>query len=574
MPLSRFWQLNLFILTACLLCTDMTTTDGLSYHILTAPVCWAFLFSWPTALIPWRWLRLTVQMLVAIVVFVLCVTDCYCQEFFMSPISPQLLATVLNTDAREASEFFSVFLNYHVLLKWRLDVLLLLFILFITSCFIPFQKTKSIQVRKWMKAVAVMLLLVSCCSEVLPTYHYLQFFRPKTDSQVAEGLIFRHYHHEVPTPLHRFAFAQRTSTLTGQMLDNIIDATLTAKVDSCTHLSPHITLIIGESYNKHHSSLYGYALPTTPHQQRLRTNSALQVFTDVVSPWNITSNTFLDVFSLWDSSAKGTLGNYPLFPILFRQSGYHVRFFSNQFLLKSLTRGAGNEAGRFFLSNKRLSKRLFNHRNRRNGHFDMAMVEQVDNYKEKHADEPYTLDIIHLIGQHFNYAERYPTSNRVFTENDYIHRSRLTKEQRQTVMHYDNATLYNDLILNQLLQLYQDEEAIVIYMADHGEEVYDDLPVEGRLYQEPTVSQARQEFEVPFWIWTSELYRKRHPDMMTRIQKAAARPFMTDRLPQLLLGLADIRCHWYRPESDPLSDTYQSGPRIISRSKDYDTLMK
>lgn len=574
MALSRFWQLYLFILTACLLCTDTTTTDGLSYHVLTAPVCWAFLFCAPTALISWRWVRLALQLLVATVVFMLCLIDCYCQEFFLSAISPQLLSTVLNTDMREAGEFFSTFVDYRELLRWRLDALLLLFIVFIASCFLRLSADGKRPALRWAKRTGLLLLLLCCSAEVLPAWHFMQFFRSATDSQVTEGLIFRRYHHEVPTPLHRFAFAHHTSALTEQMLDGIISATQNATTDSCTHRSPHIALIIGESYNKHHSALYGYPLPTTPRQQQRQAEGSLLVFTDVVSPWNITSNTFLDVFSVWDSGAEGSQADYPLFPVLFRQSGYHVRFFSNQFLLKALLRGSGNEAGRFFLSNKRLSKQLFDHRNRRDGRYDLAMVEQLEKYKRKHPDEPYTLDIIHLIGQHFKYAERYPKAAAVFTENDYTGRSHLSRQQRQTVMHYDNATRFNDEVVDLLLQRYEDEEAVVVYMADHGEEVYDELPVEGRLYQDPTAPQARQEFEVPLWIWTSEKYRERHPDITDRIRQAANRPFMTDALPQLLLDLAGIRCRWYRPEANPLSDKYRPGPRIIARSKNYDLLMK
>lgn len=38
--------------------------------------------------------------------------------------------------------------------------------------------------------------------------------------------------------------------------------------DTCLYTSPDIILIIGESYNKRHASLYGYPLETTPRLRR------------------------------------------------------------------------------------------------------------------------------------------------------------------------------------------------------------------------------------------------------------------------------------------------------------------
>jgi len=46
--------------------------------------------------------------------------------------------------------------------------------------------------------------------------------------------------------------------------------------------SLNVILIIGESYNKYHASIYGYALPTTPHLEKEQNMGNLCVFTDAV----------------------------------------------------------------------------------------------------------------------------------------------------------------------------------------------------------------------------------------------------------------------------------------------------
>ena len=96
--------------------------------------------------------------------------------------------------------------------------------------------------------------------------------------------------------------------------------------------SPIIVLVVGESANRHHSQLYGYPLPTTPHQLALKNGKdSLAVFADVVSPWNLTSRVFKQIFSLQSVGEKGDWSDYALFPAVFKKAGYHVSFLSNQF---------------------------------------------------------------------------------------------------------------------------------------------------------------------------------------------------------------------------------------------------
>ena len=42
--------------------------------------------------------------------------------------------------------------------------------------------------------------------------------------------------------------------------------------------------------------------------------------------------------------------------------------------------------------------------------------------------------------------------------------------QRKVLSHYDNATLYNDSIVAEIVKRFQKEDAVIIYVPDHGEE--------------------------------------------------------------------------------------------------------
>ena len=54
--------------------------------------------------------------------------------------------------------------------------------------------------------------------------------------------------------------------------------------------------------------------------------------------------------------------------------------------------------------------------------------------------------------------------------------------KNKTIADYDNATLYNDIVLSKIVDLFRQQEAIVIYLSDHGEDCYGkDAQMAGRL---------------------------------------------------------------------------------------------
>jgi heptose-I-phosphate ethanolaminephosphotransferase len=91
-----------------------------------------------------------------------------------------------------------------------------------------------------------------------------------------------------------------------------------------------LIVVIGESYNKYHSSLYGYSLDTTPNMVEARDDSCLYVFNNVLTPWNMTSNAIKNIFSLNSIANNESWTDYTLFPSLFKAAGYSVYFWDNQ----------------------------------------------------------------------------------------------------------------------------------------------------------------------------------------------------------------------------------------------------
>lgn len=559
-----------FTFIACLLSSDFS--GGLSFHVLTAPATTVFLLGFWTCILP-DIPRNIIQILLGEIIILLCIIDSYCQVFFGSAMNPQLFSVIINTDMREVGEFFSTFVGFNVLFKWRILVLILLAIIFPLSYIKSFDIFNKLKFNNLANIFLIVFIVICIITEVKPFCRYVKLFGCGTDIQDTEGLLFRRYHDEMSTPIHRVIFAYHSTKQSKKALEEIKESTFSAKIDSCSYTSPHIVLIIGESYNKHHSSLYGYKLNTTPLQQKRFENGELMVFSDVVTPWNITSNALLDIFSLWEYGSKSKLTHYPLFPVLFRQAGYSVRFYSNQMVLKGFSKGVTSQAGNYFLADRRFSDALFDYRNRHKALFDMSIVRQVAYHQKDSLQPDCVLDIVHLMGQHFDYEKRYPEDLQAFSEVDY-HDRNISDEAKKVVMHYDNATFYNDVVLDSLLSVFEKDDAVVIFVSDHGEEVFDDIQMNGRLYQEPTYQQAHQEFEVPMWIWCSDSYRANHHDVEEAVKMSVNKPFMTDGIPQILLYLAGISSEYNNDSHNLLSPDYLCKKRIIGGSVDYDELRK
>jgi heptose-I-phosphate ethanolaminephosphotransferase len=375
-------------------------------------------------------------------------------------------------------------------------------------------------------------------------------------------------------PVYRLAFGIYANRLASRQIVQLLAASDKIQVDSCSFRVPNIVLVIGESYNKHHSQLYGYDKPTTPRQMALQEEGSLVTFTDVVSTWNLTSFVFKHMLSLYAVGDSGEWCDKPLFPEVFRKAGYHVTFITNQFQSKA-NEAVYDFSGGFFLNDPELSQRQFDTRNTRLYPYDEGLLKEYDKLAKEDTD--HNLIILHLMGSHLMYKSRYPQKTRKYLTAKMYNRPELTNKQRMILADYDNSLRYNDSIVTTVTQRFMDKDAVVIYMPDHGEEMFDEKPYTYGRNHSANINKrlARYEMEIPFWIWGSPRYRENHPYGWQAIQNAKDRPMMVDALPHLLLSLAGISTPLYRADLNIISPEYnQKRPRILKGVTDYNELKK
>ena len=556
-------------------------------------------------LIPSR-VRRWVRGLFYVVFYTVAIIDVFCFWKFSSSLTPTMLLLVGETNSREAGDFFNTYLSTDVIFSpigWLL-LLILFHILFVCRQwlykFIPesykrflqnaTEKLRLFACRYRLRFVGGIAVLALFITGVINSYNNkVQMTRLMTADTIGtvEHILTEKNRACFYLPIYRLAFSVYSNHLASQQVNRCIAAAKTVKVDSCSYQSPNIVLIIGESYGKVHSQLYGYKYPTTPRQVKLERSGLLTRFSDVVSCWNLTSFVFKNVLSMHVVGQKGEWCDYALFPELFKKAGYNVTFLTNQFLPQA-KEAIYDFSGGFFLNNPELSKFLFTTRNKSLHRFDEGLLADYDGLVKsgdivinnardrKSAAKDPNLIIFHLIGQHVNYRTRVPNDRRVFTAADYAEsRPDLSERRRRVLADYDNACLYNDSIVASIIKRFENTNSIVIYMPDHGEECYE--PGRNFICRNHSADVdwplAHYEFEVPFWIYCTHRYAVTHPEIFKAIKDAKDKRFMTDALPHMLVWLAGISAKDYRPEYNLLSPQYnERRPRILKHVADYDKL--
>lgn len=546
------------------------------------------------ALIPVR-VRRWVRAVLYVVAYATTIADVFCFVRFDSTLNPSMLLLAGETDGREAYEFLESYLTADLLLS-PVGVVLLILLVHILSTWIPFLFTHFGRRLRLFYGGAHQVIraaspVLGLCCLVLVVWSAISSWHNKREMAEMFSLsTIGEVEHELTTPdcavmytpVYRLAFSIFSNELASQQVVKLIEAKDAARVDSCSYRTPTIVLIIGESYGRHHSQLYGYFMPTTPRQLQMRRSHRLVQYSDVVSPWNLTSFVFKNVFSMHVVGQRGEWCDYPLFPELFRKAGYRTAFITNQFLPKA-KEAVYDFSGGFFLNHPELSEAMFDVRNTALHPLDEGLLKDYDAmvHEGKISIGPkadgqmnHNLVIFHLIGQHVSYYQRYDHRQRHFTEADYRdERPELSKKQRMILADYDNACLYNDSIVDQIVRRFSKENAVVVYMPDHGEECYEDH--RGFICRQHSAkidyALAHYEFEIPFWIYCTRKFISSNPDLYHSIRQARNRRFMTDALPHLLLHLAGISAPDYHAEYDVLSGQYdEHRPRLLKNTTDYD----
>ena len=481
---------------------SMRIIDSYIIYLIAHSFVYSYLVTLFISLIKPTSVRKAVQIIVLILTAIIFAVNFYCIFQLISRLDADIITLMLGTDVNEAKEFASVLVP-----KWIIFSVLGFYFFFIALWQIS--KRHQLNLGKKASKVAMGALGISIA---LATYNWkawqdgpLKLFVEIASLEDYDDLQ-SHYTHPKIT-----------------LADDV-------------QLPSHVVLIIGESFARSHSSLYDYDKPTNPILSTYQDSLLLFTYKNIDSPAPTTANSIqlmLSTYSKADKSSGNSKKWYEYTTIIemMQDCGYHCYWLSNQARINK-----HNGIARIFAEacNTQWFSGSENH--------DYILIDsayQLTN-QPQHTENQFI--IYHLVGSHFDYSKRYPKEFAKFSENDYLSEP---LDHRGILASYDNSILYNDYVVSRIMKLYNDKDAIVVYVPDHGQVMYRDPNSPGHFAHGKMDDKMSYELgiEIPFMIYASKKYQEKHPEIMQRIRASQAqnKPWNTDDLPYLLMDLIGVK---------------------------------
>ena len=319
------------------------------------------------------------------------------------------------------------------------------------------------------------------------------------------------------------------------------------ETDSITKNEVNV-LIISESTARSHMGLYDYYRDTNPLLTKRK--DELLVFENVSTPHTHTLEALDKALILNDYEDIVQKYNNSIIQ-LFNAAGFSTHWLSNQ-----------EPLGAFGNSTRYISK-ASDHEYFTEGllrEHDEVLLKPLQEVLEK--DEKKKFIVIHLMATHFDYESRYPANFDTFESKP---KTNFEHDQAyDRINKYDNAVLYNDYIVDQIISEVEKraEYANVLYLSDHGEDVYETINEACHTESKGT----KPMFDIPFFIWRSIKSKNLRKD----ISFDPSRKYSSEDLIHSMAHLADIKFQGFDKTKSIIHESFQEKERIILKNKKYE----
>ena len=289
-----------------------------------------------------------------------------------------------------------------------------------------------------------------------------------------------------------------------------------------------VVLVIGETARSANFSLNGYTRKTNP---RLELRNNIISCANVYSQANLTELSVPHILSRITANNHEALYTEKNVIEAFKEAGYADAWITNQTAITYTARNMRN-ADYVFSSTKGLSS------------VDNYDIDLMPYFNEALRTLPGNKRFIclHTMGNHWRYDSRYPDEFNIYKPaTDYsFNLTNITVNSKQKLVNaYDNAILYTDFFLDSLISCISSLRypALVLYLSDHGENLYDD---ENEIVLHGSYIGTRYEYNIPFIIWYSDEYAAAFPDKTEQIVKHKDLQFNSSVVFHTLLDAAGI----------------------------------
>ena len=462
--------------------------------------------------------------------FILFVIELFLLKNFNYLISPPVVQILLETNKNEAMEFLQTYLN----IKTFVIVFLICFIIKIL-----FRKNNKRE--KIIKEKRKSSLLMKAIKVVIAVVFLIKAVDIKSDLKIFS---FNRVLKSIEAGMENIKEYKEISANLDKNIISIISNNSEIK---------NIILIIGESTGRKHMSLYGYPVETNPLLKKLEKSGNIYKFTDTISPHAHTIPSIKKLLTFYNFESTKKWYEYNNIIDIMKKAGYETYWFSNQEssgVYGNVSAALGSRSEMIKFTNLKSSG------SESENLYDEEVVKLSDKYIKNDLNKKFI--IYHLLGTHAKYRNRYPESFSVF------------ENKNHNIAEYDNAVLYNDFVINEIISRFKNEETVLFYVSDHGEEVDDFRNFRGHSEE----NGSRYMVEIPFVIYFSDKFKEKYPEVIKDIEKSLNKPYMTDDLIHTILDIVQIKTEEFDETRSIINEKYNSSRKRIFSGKDYDTYWK
>jgi heptose-I-phosphate ethanolaminephosphotransferase len=294
-------------------------------------------------------------------------------------------------------------------------------------------------------------------------------------------------------------------------------------------------LVIGESLNRDHMSLYGYDRKTTPRLDGL--SGELLVARDACSSRNTTIMQLPELLTFAQREDSSAFFDGPNLLQVMHAAGFETYWISNQEeagLLDSLASIYAHFADH---------KIFVDHTGWADGvSLDEKVLPPFAEALASKAERKFI--VVHLIGSHSEYRRRYPKAFERFPRDTELDQ-------------YDNSVVYNDEILSRLLgDLRARTPATLTYLSDHGE-AFGARGFNGHAegIRDPAINR------IPLLFWVSTPAQRDVRSKLAILNSHLKAPFQSDQTIHTLLDFYGVQFPLAKPENSLFSAAFRPKDR-------------
>lgn len=534
----------------------------------------AFSLCFIIGFLAWSQRRLGLLLLISLPFAILTPLECYYIWRYSFPSSAHVLAIIGETNLHEAIEYTGYTLAGILLSSVLLIALLYIYSIYHLSLRPTFPAHRA---WRWL-GIAMLLPFISLsgielaltpdsappaapppnsAKLVLPqtaddqsalTLSLLQDVRFRMDEVISSSFPFG-----VPFRISTYLAEQRRMTEAKEKSRKITVNAYTPQ-SSPTEL---LVLVIGESAQPGHWHANGYTQQTTPEIEKIANATSLE---NVISAWVATRQSVPSLLTgLIDKDGLPPVAEPSLIDV-FRAAGWQTYWLSNQSPL-------GMHDSTIVMNADRAEHRRF-----LNG-ADYSQAADYDEILLPALDEALKIDrsqrkliILHLLGSHTKYSNRYPKE---FARFDGTMGEDTPNIGKFAPMHeaYDNSILYTDYILSQIIKRVQQEHkaSALIYASDHGQNL-PDMNCSKFGHGHPTVDN----FRIAALSWLSPEFEKRLPGSIQRLKEKKTAPLHQRDIFHTLIDISGIEYSGLKRSRSWANQAWQQEARPVGILEDFD----